>query len=75
MEEQIKISKDTGVNVVPELLSGNDLMPSDSMNGTGLGCGLKKAIACVNYALSLATAGLNFNKSKITGSIDCLMNI
>ena len=74
MEKQSKTSKDIGANAVSKLLSGNDPMPSDLMNNTGSNCGFKKAIAYANYANSLVTVGLKFNKLKTTGLMFCLMN-
>ena len=70
MEKPKVINKDTDVKIAPRLLFGNDLMLNDSMNNIGLNYGLKKAIVYDNYAIFQATASLNFNTLRTTGSIN-----
>ncbi|MDP8298188.1 MAG: hypothetical protein RAP41_08455 [Candidatus Orphnella occulta] len=73
MEKLNKISKDISAKHVLKPSSGEGLMLSGLKNGAGLGCGLKKAIAYVNYVNYQAIANLSFSKSKITGLIHYLM--
>ncbi|MCJ7631347.1 hypothetical protein MUP77_02935 [Candidatus Bathyarchaeota archaeon] len=75
VERPSKANKDFAATVVTKHLFGDNLMLKNSENNVGSSYGSKKAMQYDNYVNTQVTASSNFNKSRITGLKDCLMNI
>ena len=60
---------------VSEHFFGSVPTPNNLKSALGLSCGLRKVIQFDNYVSIQGTVGSNYTRSKITGSIGCLMNL